>query len=202
MASSNADATNVTIDGIILAAGQSRRMGQPKAALTVPDGASFLDRAVRTLRAAGCRRVLVVVNAAAEPARGGELEVVVNAFPESEQIDSLRLALERLDDSTAAVMVLPVDLPLISPDTAAAVAASFRERAAAVVVPCHEGVAGHPILLARAVFAEILQRDWDEGMRSLLLVHEHETRTVAVTDPGILIDIDTPDDYVRHVVQQ
>jgi molybdenum cofactor cytidylyltransferase len=201
MTSGSAGATNVTIDGIILAAGQSGRMGRPKAALTVPDGTSFLDRAVRTLHVAGCRRVLVVVNAAVEPPQSAELEVIVNALPQSEQIDSVRLALERLNDSTAAVMVLPVDLPLISPETAAAVAASFREHGAPVVVPCHEGVAGHPILLARALFGEILQRDWQEGMRSLLLAHELETLTVAVADPGILIDIDTPDDYVRHVVQ-
>lgn len=206
MAPGSADPAAVTIDGIILAAGHSRRMGRPKADLTVPEGASFLERAAQTLRAASCRRVLVVVNPALahtqRTAAGVELEIVVNAAPQSEQIDSLRRALERLDESTAAVLVLPVDLPLISPLTAAAVAASFRERAAPVIVPCHDGVAGHPILLARTVFAEILHRDWEEGMRSLLLAHAPETRTVAVTDPGILIDIDTPDDYLRHVVPQ
>jgi molybdenum cofactor cytidylyltransferase len=202
MACSNAGATHATIDGIVLAAGQSRRMGQPKAALTMPDGASFLDRAVSTLRAAGCRRVLVVVNAAVDAAHDRELELVVNAVPQSEQIDSVRLALEQLDDSTAAVMVLPVDLPLITAATAAAVAASFRAHQAPVVVPCHDGVAGHPVLLARTVFEEILERDWEEGIRSLLLAHERETRTVTVQDPGIVIDIDTPEDYTRYVVRQ
>jgi molybdenum cofactor cytidylyltransferase len=181
-------------------------MGQPKATLTAADGVSFLERAARTLRAAGCRRVLVVVNPGAElmpaSATGMELENVVNARPQSEQIDSLRLALERLDDTTAAVLVLPVDLPLIAPETAAAVAAAFRDWAAPVVVPCHEGTAGHPVLFARALFDEILHRDWEEGMRSLLLAHAHETHTVDVADPGIVIDIDTPDDYARYVVQR
>jgi molybdenum cofactor cytidylyltransferase len=202
MAPGTAAPADAAIDGIILAAGQSRRMGRPKAALRVPDGASFLERAARALRAAGCRRVLVVVNAELAAAAELDLEVVVNALPQSEQIDSVRLALQRLDDSTAAVLVLPVDLPLIAPETAVAVAASFREHAAPVVVPCHEGVAGHPILLARAVFAEILHGECAEGMRSVLLAHARDTRMVAVNDPGIVIDIDTPDDYVRHIVQQ
>jgi molybdenum cofactor cytidylyltransferase len=198
--------TSVNVDGVILAAGQSRRMGEPKAALPTAAGESFLERAAHTLHAAGCRRVLVVVNAAAsaraEPNRGTErldLEIVVNADANSEQIDSLRLALQRLDESTDAVLVLPVDLPLIAVETAVAVVSAFREQSGPVVVPAHGGVAGHPILLGRELFAEIAHGVWEEGMRSFLLAHVNLVRMVNVDDPGILIDIDTRDDYVRHI---
>jgi molybdenum cofactor cytidylyltransferase len=200
----------VTIDGIILAAGQSRRMGQPKAELETTDGESFLERAARTLRTAGCRRVIALVNAAFEAsgaaahrvARELQLEMVVNADPGSEQIDSLRLGLQRLDDTTDAVLVLPVDVPLLAHETAAAVVASFRECAAAVVVPACGGAPGHPILLARTLFDEIVRGTWQDGVRSLLLAHEHDVRMIDVDDPGILIDIDTPADYARHVAPQ
>jgi CTP:molybdopterin cytidylyltransferase MocA len=197
----------MTIDGIILAAGQSRRMGRPKPALTTSAGESFLERAARTLRGAECRRVLVVVAASAEAGSTAaeaatatpELEIVVNPDAASEQIDSLRLALQHLDESTDAVLVLPVDLPLLSRESAAAVVASFRARAAPVVVPAHGGMTGHPILLARTLFDEIVHGTWQAGVRSILLAHEHDVRTVNVDDPGILIDIDTPADYARHV---
>src|SRR5688572_26695396 len=171
--------TSLTVDGVILAAGQSRRMGAPKAALPTAAGESFLERAAQTLSRAGCRRVLVVVNAAhvstsAPTERGTELravDFVVNDDDASEQIDSLRLALQQLDESTDAVLVLPVDLPLIAEQTAAAVVSAFREHGGPIVVPAYDGVAGHPLLLGRELFAEIVHGEWEEGMRSFLLTH-------------------------------
>jgi CTP:molybdopterin cytidylyltransferase MocA len=97
------------------------------------------------------------------------------------------------------VLVLPVDLPLIAEETAAAIVRSFRENPGPLILPFHNGVAGHPILIGRELFSEILTRPFDEGLRSLIMESAHTLREVKVVDPGILIDIDTPDDYWRFI---
>jgi molybdenum cofactor cytidylyltransferase len=194
-----------SVHGVVLAGGESGRMGQPKPLLTVgPD--TFLQRAVRTLQAAGCHRVHVVVNAEAEWAgaavAGLDVELVRNPATHAQQVDSLRQVLRGLPDDACAVLVLPVDLPLVSPDTARSLIEAHRADPAPLLLPFHNGVAGHPVLLDRGLFAEILETELDEGVRSLIMSHAREMREVQVVDPGILIDIDTPDDYWRFIQQK
>jgi CTP:molybdopterin cytidylyltransferase MocA len=190
------------VDGVILAAGLSSRMERPKPQLKV-GSMSFLERAATTLRTAGCRSTYVVTNAIDEgttdAARALDLEVVINEYPESEPIDSLRLVLERLPADTDAVVVLPVDLPLVAEETVRAVVRSFRENPGRLILPFHNGVAGHPVLIGREVFQEVLTRPLEEGLRTLIMESARTLREVKVVDPGILIDIDTPDDYWRFI---
>jgi molybdenum cofactor cytidylyltransferase len=193
-----------TIHGVILAAGRSTRMGRPKPLLELgPE--TFLQRAAGTLRRGGCGRILAVVPAGAEwveqAAAGLELEIVPNPAPESEQIESLRLALDRLPASAAAV-VLPVDLPFVSSDTVSLLVGAYRDGGAPLVLPFYNGVAGHPVLLAGSLFGAVVAGTLDEGLRSLVMLHAREMREVKVQDPGILIDIDTPDDYWRYIQQK
>jgi molybdenum cofactor cytidylyltransferase len=193
------------IHGVVLAAGESARMGRPKALLTVgPE--TFLQRAVRTLQEAGCSRVYVVAGpdaAWADAAVDGlDVELVVNPVPDSEQIDSLRLVLQRLPGDVTAVVVLPVDLPLVAADTVRLLIESHHVEPASLLLPFHGDVAGHPVVLGRALFAEILETVLDEGIRSLIMSHAREVREVKVFDPGILIDIDTPDEYRRYIQQK
>lgn len=193
------------IDGIILAAGESSRMERPKPVLKV-GAQTFVERAYSTLRAAGCRHVYVVVNAGADWAddalAGLEVERVDNDRPGSEQIDSLRLALRRVGADVAAVVVLPVDLPLVAEDTVAALIAGYRAAPGPLFVPFHNTVAGHPVLLGRELFGEVLDGSLDEGVRTLIMDHARDLKEVRVVDPGILIDIDTPDDYWRYIEQK
>ena len=166
---------------------------------------TFLERAARTLHAGGCRLRYVVANAEADwqhHAAELGLQVLINPDAESEQIDSLRIFLQQAPADCAAVLVLPVDLPLIAPETAAAVAASYRRAPAPLIVPFHNGVAGHPVLLGRELFDEVLTRPFEEGMRSFIMSHARDLREVKVADAGVLIDIDTPDDYWRFIEQK
>jgi molybdenum cofactor cytidylyltransferase len=193
------------IDGVILAAGLSVRMSRPKPLLAVGTD-TFVERAARTLSAAGCRRIYLVVNRdadwAAGVARAAGLHVVVNAEPGSEQIDSLRLVLRELPADSAAVLVLPVDLPLVTPDTAAALVSAYRAEPGLLYLPFHNTVAGHPVLLDRQLYDEILTTDLEEGLRTLIMAHARDLKEVKVMDPGILIDIDTPDDYWRYIEEK
>lgn len=190
------------VDGIVLAAGASSRMGSPKPLLQV-EGTTFLERAVLLLREAGCRYVVAVVNAAeGAPARLADVSgaiVVVNETAGSEQIDSLRLALVNLADDCDGAIILPVDFPRIIPDTVRQLIAAFQEGDAPIINPSYNGVVGHPMLIARALFPELLHPDLPEGARSVWESHSFEARVIEVKDPGVTIDIDTRADYDQHM---
>ncbi|CAN5894175.1 nucleotidyltransferase family protein [soil metagenome] len=193
---------SVIVDGAILAAGVSSRMQKPKPLLEV-GAETFLQRGIDTLRSAGCRTVYVVANAQAEWAQAAAdelgFELVVNPQLESEQVDSVRMVVERLPADTRGLLVLPVDLPLVSASTAQSMVRAFTAEPGPLFLPFHNGVAGHPVLLGRELFDDVLNKPLTEGIRSLIMAHARDLREVTVIDPGVLIDIDTPDDYWRYV---
>lgn len=190
------------IDGIVLAAGRSRRMGRPKALLPVDD-AVFLERTVEALRDGGCRGIIVVVGAGAdEVVRQAEqlgAKVVVNPDPDSQQIASLRLGLDAIGDEAVAAVVLPVDHPLVSAGTVLRLIAAFRASGAAIVRPTYHGVPGHPGIFARRIFGELFREDLAHGAHDVVEAHAADRLDVPVRDPGTTANVDTPDDYRRFV---
>ena len=192
---------DLIVDGIVLAAGASSRMGKSKALLEV-EGKTFLEHAVHVLREAGCRYVIAVIGDDDWTARIADVSgaaIVKNEAVDSEQIDSLRLGIANLPDDCAAVMVLPVDFPRVQSDTARRLIEEFRGSRAPLVNPARKGVAGHPVIISRALFAELLTPNLPAGARSVMAAHAAETRIVEVTDEGVVIDVDTPADYEQHV---
>ena len=195
-------AQNIVIDGIVLAAGTSSRMGQSKSLLEV-DGTPFLERAIKLLRHAGCRYVIAVVNDSddwlARLADASGAEPVINERPDSEQIDSLRLGIANLPDGYDAIIVLPVDFPRVQPETVSALLAEFQQHPVAVLNPAFDGKPGHPVIFSRDVVAELLRPDLPNGARTVIDRHLAEAKTLDVADAGVLIDIDTPADFKDHV---
>jgi len=185
------------IAGIVLAAGRSRRMGEPKPFLRL-DGATFLERAVDALRRGGCGEVWVIAGADETGARVAEAAAALGArvatSAEPEQVDSLRIGLHALPDDAEAAAVLPVDVPEVDAATVRAVTEAFLRTRAPVVVPGHEGRHGHPVLFARAAWPE-LHGHLAEGARSV--VHAHAADRVEVPVPALPDDVDTPDDLRR-----
>jgi xanthine dehydrogenase accessory factor len=186
--------------GVVLAAGRSERMGRIKALLRVGER-SFLRATVETLAEGGCARVVAVV-ASAEvegEARSAGAHVVWNDAVESEQIDSLRLALAEADEDATAALVLPVDHPLVRPDTVRALIAAHAAQPDALVRPSHRGRPGHPTLFPRPVWRALLDDSLPRGARSVVDDPGTETLDIPVEDDGILIDIDTPEAHARHL---
>src|SRR5688572_30835187 len=189
------------LDGIVLAAGASSRMGEPKALLQV-DGTTFLERAVHLLREAGCRYVVAVVNDDDWIERLADVSgaaVVVNDAEGAEQIDSLRLGIANLPDDSDGVMVLPVDFPRIKAETVSRLAAEFARTDAAILNPAYNGASGHPVIFANRILPELLEPDLPDGARAVIDAHAGEAAIVEVDDPGVLIDVDTRSDYQQHV---
>ncbi|HEV2175849.1 MAG TPA: nucleotidyltransferase family protein [Terriglobia bacterium] len=189
------------IAGLILAAGESSRMGRDKSLLTYR-GRTFLEHIIDTLRQAGIERPIVVLgHHAAEIQRAADLrgaEVLLNPRYHRGQTSSLQRGLRALEGrDVEAVMLCLVDHPAATPETVCSLIAAFRESRDAVVIPTYYDGRGHPTIIARALFAEILALSQDEGANMVVRRYRDATCEVEVNDPGILIDVDDPEAYRR-----
>lgn len=189
------------IAGLILAAGESSRMGQDKALLTYR-GRTFLETVVQTLREADVSRVAIVLGHHAEQIQGAVTlegaEIVINRDYARGQTSSLQAGLRALESADLeAVVLCLVDHPLISADTVRALVASFRRSGAPVVIPTFQNQRGHPVLIGRALFSELLSLDPGEGANTVIRKYREATQFVEVDDQGVLLDVDDAEAYRR-----
>lgn len=175
--------------GLVLSAGASSRMGRPKALCTL-GGETFVARLVTAMFAAGCAEVTVVVGAhAAEirPAVPAPARVVINGEWRRGMRASLAAGLAALPPGP--VLLTHVDRPWVAPATWAALVA-----ADGLVIPTHRGRGGHPIRLPAALRARLGAGD-DTPLRDLVAA-ARPTR-LAVDDPGVIVNANTPRDLAR-----
>ena len=153
------------------------------------------------LRAAGVGRIHVVTGfqadaLAPELTRLGVTRAHNPDFAAG-MFSSVQAGVASLPADVEAFLLAPVDVPLLRPSTIARVLRAAAARDSAIVYPTFRGERGHPPLVRRALFAEILNSDGDGGLRALLARHEDEASEVAVFDWGCLVDMDRRDDYRR-----
>jgi molybdenum cofactor cytidylyltransferase len=98
--------------------------------------------------------------------------------------------------------VLPVDFPLVRAETVRLLVHSFATHPAPIVRPLFDGTPGHPTLFARELFTELQTTHPSGGARGVVEHHAPSIRDIVVYDAGVTIDIDTPEDYQRHVQNQ
>jgi CTP:molybdopterin cytidylyltransferase MocA len=193
------------IQGVILAAGASTRMGRPKAALPLGGGGdTVLSRGVRTLLAAGVPGVVVVVGAAAGDVRSAlrvrsrRVRVVENPRWASGQLSSLLAGLESVDQAgLEGLLVTLVDVPLVLPATVRQVVRAWRETRAPIVRPAMGDRHGHPVIFDRAVFDALRAADPAAGAKEVVRARQRDIVNVPVEDEGAFVDLDTPEDYRR-----
>ncbi len=178
-----------SVAGLVLAAGAGRRFGVAKA-LVQFRGERLVDRAVRLLRDAGCRPVVVVVGAA--PLEVAGAEVVDNPHWATGMGSSLRCGLAAI--SNDAVVVIPVDMPWLGVDSVRRVIAACDD-GATLVTATYRGARRHPVLLTQKDFAEVARlAAGDQGARPFLRAHTDDVVEVACDDTGSPRDVDTPTD--------
>ena len=187
---------------LILAAGSSTRMGNFKPLLPIA-GESVIARVIGTFRAAGIERIGVVTGHEAE-----KLDSVVhdlgailvrNVDYERGMYSSIQTGVASLLPTVDACFLLPVDIPLVRPETVAAVAEAFAAGRAPITSPRFNGQRGHPPLISKALFAEILAGKGEGGLRELLKKYQALAADVDVLDEGVMLDMDTPEDYAQLV---
>ncbi len=187
------------IAALILAAGLSSRLGAFKPLL--PLGSStFIEEAVKRFRGAGIGDIWVVTgHRAAELTPVLErlkIRQVFNSDYRQGMSSSVRAGVAGLEPGIAAFFMLPVDIPLVAPDTIKSLLQAYRRGHARIVYPVFRGRRGHPPLISPACVID-LPADYDGGLRAFLSRYHSEALDLEVDDEAILLDCDTPEDYYR-----
>lgn len=173
--------------GLILAAGESHRMGSPKALLEYR-GETFLDRLIGQL-ARYCSPVIAVLGAHEQSIRAGlrrtlQARLVTNPEYQRGQLSSMQCGLRAVPADSCGVLFTLVDHPCLTPPTIAA----LLDSSAPLRIPRYKGQRGHPIWFAPSLAAEFLAAT--ESAREVIARHSGEIAYIEVDDPGILADID------------
>lgn len=189
--------TTDRVAGLLLAAGAGRRMGMPKA-LVAYHGSLFVESAANTLREGGCQPVLVVLGAQAERVKEaadlGDHQVIDNPdWPEGMGA-SVRAGLRAMPEDAVAAVILPVDVPGVTP----AAIARLREQAgpSTLARAGFHGVPGHPVVIGRAHWPGVIESAiGDVGARDYLKAHQ--VTTIPCEDVADGTDVDHPADLDR-----
>ena len=188
------------IHGILLAAGESRRMGYPKPLLEI-DSETFAARLVRLMLPV-VARLTVVVGAHADrvrPAIPNDARVSIVANPDwmRGQLSSIRAGIRALPPDASAAMVHLADHPKVKASTFAAVTETYQRSGKPIVIARCDGRRGHPVIFDRSIFAELLEAPDGQGARVVVNVDPSRIVYVDVDDAGILLDLDTPQELTR-----
>lgn len=188
-----------SITGIVVAAGFSFRMKTFKQVLPL-NGQPAVVHAVKRMQAAGIQDIRVVVGHRAEQLiallQNLNVKTIVNERYAEGMFTSVQAGVTDLPPQSKGFFLLPADTPIISPQTISCLLDAFSARTG-IVYPCFQGDRGHPPLIDVRYVPDILSWKEDGGLRALLNRFEKDAIDVPVDDPGILLDMDTPTDYLK-----
>jgi len=193
---------NAIATAIVLAAGESRRMGDLKPLLPY-GGGTVIQAVVRALQASPVRHVVVVVGHRAEEISanlaGTSAECVFNPRFAEGMLSSIRTGLTAAPEETEWFVIALGDQPALKPALVAALVRAAQERGKGIVVPSYGGRRGHPLVIHASLRQEIAELDPALGLRELLRRHPEAVHHVVVGDEAVLADMDTPEDYRREL---
>ena len=190
--------TAESIAPVILAAGNSKRMGYPKALLPLGDEI-FLTRILRILREVGLvsPRLVLGRDAALIRERIGDYpaDILVNPDPDRGQLSSIQLGISGLPEKFEAVMLWPVDQPAVSVEMTRRLIELFFTKDCRIAVPLRNGKRGHPAIFHRMLFHEFMDAPMEKGAKGIISRYESEACFLLTDEPAAFNDIDTPSDY-------
>jgi molybdenum cofactor cytidylyltransferase len=186
---------------IILAAGESKRMGFPKMLLDF-NGSTMLENVIRNVENSAVNNILVVLgayrNELVELVARQKVNYCYNDNYKDGMLSSVKCGLGNLPADFEAVLIFQGDQPLIYPEVVNMLINSFRASGKGIVIPAHNGRRGHPVLIDRKYRKDIVSLDASEGLRALAHLFADDVLEVEVNDPGILRDFDTYEEYKNN----
>ena len=195
-----------SVGAMVLAAGLSRRMGEPKALLPL-GGKAMVVRVVETLIAAeGIGPVIVVTGHQADQVAAAVSIYGVTCihnpdYAVGEMISSVRCGIATLAGKVDAALLALGDQPAVQPETLRQLINARQDHAAPLVIPTFSGRRGHPLILSAVLFSEIQSLPPDQTLRDVVHRHLVSAILVPVDDPAVVADVDTPEDYQRTAQQ-
>lgn len=187
------------VAGIILAAGESSRMGRDKALLPLGQH-SFLEHLAAVLDGEVEPLVVVLGHHADQIEQQVRLpaaaRILRNPDHQLGQLSSLHVALRSVAGrGVNGALVCLVDHPAVTKQVVRALLARFQQTHAAILIPAWRGRRGHPVLFSSRLFDELLHAPLDQGARWVVRRHAEEVETLDVGEEGIVWDVDRPEDY-------
>ncbi len=181
---------------VILAAGESRRMGVAKALLPYR-GTTFVEHLLDATRHARVGLTRIVVGAHASEIReklsAHAKEIVVNADWVKGQLSSIQAAIRSLPEESSSGMILcPVDHPMVSAALVARLIAEFDASGKAIVLPTYRGRRGHPLIFRASLYPELLAASPEVGARQVVWAHAGEISEVSTEEEGVILNINDP----------
>jgi CTP:molybdopterin cytidylyltransferase MocA len=181
---------------VILAAGESRRMGSPKALLPYR-GRPFLQHLIEVTRheKVGVQRVVLGadVKEIRDALRLDAADVVVNARWSEGQLSSIQVGVRALPEGTDGMLLCPVDHPMVSAGLVAELIAKFYASKRAIVLPTYQGKRGHPVIFASKLYAELLEAPAEKGARAVVWAHAEEVLEVPTGEEGVVLNLNDPE---------
>ncbi|HTU35768.1 MAG TPA: nucleotidyltransferase family protein [Candidatus Acidoferrum sp.] len=190
------------LGAIILAGGESRRMGTPKA-LVPFRGISFVQHLVNATHHAriGTRRI--VLGAGAEEIRDrlavDPEMIVLNPDWEQGQLASIQAGIRSLPEGIEGMVLCPVDHPLVSANLISNLIHQFDSSGGLIVLPAFRGQRGHPVIFRSSLFAELLAAPPDIGARQVVWAHPNDVEEVPTEEEGVILNLNDPEALKKAV---
>jgi len=187
---------------LVLAAGLSRRMGQPKMVMPWRD-TTIIGQVISSLIEVGLTEVWVVTGGAHQEVdtalQGMPIQFIFNPdYANGEMLGSIQVGLQSVPASTMAVLIVLGDQPQMEVNTLQKVLIAYETHQQNLVVPSYQMRRGHPWVLPRRFWAEVLALESPSTLRDFLQKHHDEIHYVNIDSPSILMDLDTLQDYIKN----
>jgi molybdenum cofactor cytidylyltransferase len=191
-----------TLAVAILAAGESRRMGSPKALLAY-QGKNFVENLLEATRHPRVGATRVVLGAGADGIReklrlDDPQMIVVNSEWQRGQLSSIQAAIRSLPEgATDGLMLCPVDNPIVSAALVSRLIEQFDASGKSIVLPTYRGKRGHPAIFRAALYGELLAASPDVGAREVVWAHRAEVLEVPTDEEGVVLNLNDPETLRR-----
>jgi len=188
------------IGAIVLAAGMSTRMGQPKVLLPWTDKHTIIEHIVEQLINSRLQHIVVVTGNHAKTVKQqmkpmGVQTTYNRSYRSGEMLSSLKAGLRMMPDHVSAALIVLGDQPRIQPRVIYKIMMAYAEGKGDIIAPSFENRRGHPILISRRYWSELLNLPRGSSPRTVINTHQDEIYYVNVNTDSILRDVDTPEDY-------
>ncbi len=175
-------------------------MGTLKPLLPVR-GKPLLQNVLENVRCAQVDEIIVVLGRSADLIQAripfDSVKVIINNAYQDGMATSLRAGLLEVSPEADAALVVLGDQPFVRPETIDRIVSHYREHNPQIVIPVYDGSRGNPVLIDRSVFPELMRLSGDTGCRAIFEKYPDTILRVAVDDPAVLFDLDTPEDFKK-----